>query len=283
MKRSKEGHLTVAESLRKGGYSDKSFVEKRRAIYEYAVPYFAIEDEVVRLLDLKDGEKVLDIGCGGGKFLLKTAELFRKNNFTGLDISSDMFQSAKTEAEKQGLNIHFSVGDVQTLPFENQSFDRLIAMHMLYHVPSIDRALEEMARVVKEKGKVIITTNSLKSKPTLRELKRKISGLINSEYPDATTRFNFEEGRKTIARYFKGVKSFSFESTLLLTNSRPYVDYFDSTRKLWFPYPEDKDWTKALEFVRNYIQKQIDANGVFKEKNIFGIFVASEPKKSEDF
>lgn len=276
MRSNSNERITNSFYLREGGYRDPSLITKRKALYEYTTPHHIIENEVIKLARLEKAKSVLDIGCGEGEFLLQAATTYPNVHFTGLDISPNMFASAQERTRKENLKIDFRIGDAQFLPFSDESFDRVAAMHMIYHIPNIEKALSEMKRVLVPNGLLLLTTNSLQSKPTLKELKMQVAKLIGlNEYPDTTLRFNIEGGLELLKKYFANVQLIPFESNLRLTVPKPYVDYFDSTREFWNPIPDDQKWNTVLEFVKDYIQQKIDIQGEFQEKNLFGIFLTS--------
>ncbi|QSB06519.1 class I SAM-dependent methyltransferase [Natronoglycomyces albus] len=107
---------------------------------------------------------ILDVGCGNGTYLHPLRRRFPQANTVGLDISKGILQ----DIEQPKL-----VANASALPFSNGSFDVVIAMHMLYHVENIDRAIEEAIRVLAPGGKFIASTNSAKDKSELNDLWRR--------------------------------------------------------------------------------------------------------------
>lgn len=206
---------------------------------------------------------------------MKVADHFPSVNVLGVDIASGMFEAAQVEAEKRQLSVKFQVEDVQQLSFPDNSFDRVSALHMIYHAPDIPSALAELKRVVIPHGLVLLTVNSVRSKPALREMKKEVAAFLGgADYPDTTSRFNLENGVEALRRFFSRVEVIPFESRLRLSHSQPYVDYFDSTRDFWSPYPSDESWRKALAHVQQRVDKEIVAKGRFDETNLFGALLA---------
>lgn len=274
---SKEIKYTDPGLLAAGAYRDPSLIEKRRALYKFTSPYHNVDQEVAGKLDLKKGDKVLDVGCGEGKFLQRVASVYPDSSFVGLDISAGMFKDAK-QLKTNDPNIEFVVGDIQKMEFNDQAFQRVTAMHMLYHVPDIHKGISEMARVLSNDGVCMVTANSLKSKTTKGELKIAVAEMLGRmNYPDPSERFNIEEGESILRSYFKDVQLITYESQLKLTDPIPYVEYFDSLREFWNPLPTDEEWGKALSLVRESIASKIDKKGSFEEANIFGLLICSKP------
>lgn len=96
------------------------------------------------------GLRALEVGCGGGILTMEIAKLGFETH--GLDISENAIQQARYQAEKEGLAIHYQVASALELPFEDQSFDVVFCCDVLEHLPDLDKAIEEIARVTKKGG-----------------------------------------------------------------------------------------------------------------------------------
>jgi ubiquinone/menaquinone biosynthesis C-methylase UbiE len=102
-----------------------------------------------------DGTTVLDVGCGFGLESLRLARLVQPGGrIVGIDKSADFIAEAKGRATEAKLSIEFEVGDAQTLPFADASFDVARAERVLVYLPEPKRALEEMRRVTRPGGTV---------------------------------------------------------------------------------------------------------------------------------
>ncbi|MBN2259698.1 MAG: methyltransferase domain-containing protein [Clostridiales bacterium] len=108
------------------------------------------------LLDLPKGSKILDVGCGSGNFSIKLAKMGFK--VTGIDLSVDMLKVAREKAKSENVEIDFLQMNVYDLKFENQSFDGVFSMAAFEFIPDSSRALDEMMRVLKIGGQLIIGT-----------------------------------------------------------------------------------------------------------------------------
>jgi len=105
-----------------------------------------------------NGLKVLEIGCGVGDFAIHLTQLGAM--VTAVDFSSAAIEIAKNKATTQGYNINFQVADAQMLSFDNESFDVIYSCECLEHIPDPQKALSEMNRVLKPKGRLILTTEN---------------------------------------------------------------------------------------------------------------------------
>lgn len=110
---------------------------------------------LLKYLDVKPTDKVLDAGCGEGFYLMLLDELYGCH-ITGLDNDPQILELAKKWVGKKE-NIRLLVGDVTDLPFEDESFDKIILSEVLEHVPDDTKALSEVYRVLKPGGVLGIT------------------------------------------------------------------------------------------------------------------------------
>ena len=107
---------------------------------------------------LKEGARVLDVGCGTGKFAFRLADLRKDLKICGMDLSQDMIK--KAEMKLSGENIEFKIGDVEDLPYESNTFDIITCSNSFHHYPNQERAIKEMHRVLNSEGRLMIIDGS---------------------------------------------------------------------------------------------------------------------------
>lgn len=129
--------------------------------------YHALIDdlEVDLLSNFVDGKEVLEVGCGTGLIMNRIAGKARRA--VGIDISHGMLQ----QAVARGLDV--AQADVTALPFADESFDVVYSFKVLAHVAQIDRAMQEMARVTRPGGYLLLEFYNPHS---LRYLAKKAAG-----------------------------------------------------------------------------------------------------------
>lgn len=114
------------------------------------------------LLDIKDGDLILDAGCGNGRHSWETCKRNR-STIVAFDINREDLQNNKwmlDELKKQNdakSEYHLIVGDVTKLPFKDGSFDKIICSEVLEHVPDDKGATEELVRVLDKDGAIGIS------------------------------------------------------------------------------------------------------------------------------
>lgn len=127
--------------------------------YERPLGKFVDEVETRAAFELfqpKAGMYVLDVGCGTGNFSIKLAKLGVK--IVGIDISEEMLKIARQKAEKLGLEIEFKKMNVYSLEFPSNHFDGVFSMATFEFIEDPKSAYNEMVRVLKPGGHLLIGT-----------------------------------------------------------------------------------------------------------------------------
>jgi ubiquinone/menaquinone biosynthesis C-methylase UbiE len=113
-----------------------------------------------RLLGLRDGRRILDVGCGTGDDCRAMAELVAPGGqIVGIDNSQAMIDVANQRAAslpRQRGECVFRVADAMAMPFDADSFDATRADRSLMHVPDVVQVLKEMVRVTKPGGPIVV-------------------------------------------------------------------------------------------------------------------------------
>lgn len=112
----------------------------------------------VRALALREGARVLDLATGTADLALLIAKAAPTAHVVGLDPSEKMLEIARAKVQAAGLaeRLEFVTGDAEALPFADATFDGISMAFGIRNVPDRARALAEMARVVKPRGRIAI-------------------------------------------------------------------------------------------------------------------------------
>lgn len=100
------------------------------------------------------GKKVLDVGCGNGY----VSSLFAKEGAYayGIDITPTGIKLCQKRFQTMGLSGDFQVANAEDLPFKDNTFDCVTSMGVLHHVPNTEKAVQEIYRVLKPGGRLIV-------------------------------------------------------------------------------------------------------------------------------
>lgn len=104
-----------------------------------------------RLVDAKPGDRLLEVGCGGGHVL----SMFPGIDRTGVDVSGEMLEKARKNLD--GQSVELLKGDIGDVGLRDQSFDGIVCTEVLEHVVDPEHVLRHIKRLVKPTGRVVIT------------------------------------------------------------------------------------------------------------------------------
>lgn len=137
-------------------------LKQRMRVAWGAAPFENIEDslevmhaDLVARLDPQPGEKWLDVGCGPGAVGMRAAQAGA--DVTGVDLSDVMIETARRRAREEGLDIAYDVGDAESLPYDDESFDVLSSSVGLFLAPDHDAVARELTRLARPAGRLGFT------------------------------------------------------------------------------------------------------------------------------
>jgi SAM-dependent methyltransferase len=211
-------------------YASEQGLEGRRAAYRYAegpdAPQMAFE-AVAEIAP----RRVLEVGCGPGELAARIRDELGAE-VVAVDISPRMVELAR------GRGVDARVGDVQQLDLADGEFDCAVAAWMLYHVPDVDRALAELARVLVPGGRLVAVTNA---PDHLRELRELLRLPRRSVFP-----FSGANGREILLRHFGRVEERDGAGAIRFPSRAEVADYVESARTLFESAAEVPDFEGEL-------------------------------------
>jgi ubiquinone/menaquinone biosynthesis C-methylase UbiE len=159
-----------------------------------------ITEKTIRLMKLRAGERVLDLGCGSGWATRLLARLVADGpegfgQVVGLDISDEMIRGARA-GSKEFENILYIWGSARQIPWEENFFDKMLSVESFYYYPDQDRALAELFRVMAPHGRMFILINLYKDNPYslqwVDKLQVPVQVRSESEYVELLKKHAFE-------------------------------------------------------------------------------------------
>lgn len=208
---------------------------------------------------------ILELGCGTG-LTWKEAELPAGVQLYLTDFSEGMLKEAeKNLGQDLGKRhkVSFEVVNIQSIPYEDESFDMVIANMMLYHAPDLNQALKEVRRVLKKGGKFYCATYGENGIPSwLKE--------VFSEYPAdiiLNRNFTLQNGAEYLEKYFENVELRRYADALNITESKDLLEYIlsmDSMAELR-KYPKEE--------IMQLLNERKE-NGIIHIPKEYGMFLA---------
>lgn len=211
--------------------------------------------------------RVLELGCGPGFLWASNRGRIPAGwQIVLTDFSPGMLQEARQRLGEERFT--YQVVDAQAIPFADESFDAVIANHMLYHVPDLPRALAEIRRVLKPAGHLYATTIGREHMRELDELTLKLwPGLKRKSWGE---RFSFalENGQELLAPFFAQITADRYENALEVTEAEPLVAYALSGSSGPLLSSEKREALTSL------IKQELAVHGSLHITNASGLFEA---------
>ena len=192
-------------------YEDESRFSVRQSVWNNATGPDA-RDIVVEALNEISPSRVLEVGPGKGELARRMAREL------GADVVAVDQSERMVELTRAG-GVEALVGDVQALPFDDDSFDGAVAAWMLYHVQDVDRAIAELHRVLRPGGRLVAVTNSAWNLAELWSLV--------GETPKLDYGFGRENGEEVLRRKFARVEPHDIDGEVTFADhgaARAYVE-----------------------------------------------------------
>ena len=207
------------------------------------------------------GARLLEAGCGPALLWRRNLERIDPTwKLTLTDFSPGMLDVARTVL---GDRADYLVADLQELPFEDASFDTVIANHMLYHVPDRRRAFAEVARV-------LVPGGSFHASTVGRGSMQELVDLVGTRwrFADIIETFGLETGPPQLEPFFTDIRVERFENSLAVTEVEPVLAYVRSSSSF-----SGGD----LDDVRAAVEAAIARDGVFRITSGSGLISCRRP------
>lgn len=264
--------LSDPDFLKSSQYHSAVNINRRIALHEQfntnPTPW---ADWIFQHLAVEESQKILAVGCGNAAQWRENAPKFPDSvRITLVDLSIGMLVDACSHLPDDERRFQMVTGDAQYLPFPPATFDRVTANHMLYHVPSIEKAVAECARVIKPGGVFMATTVG---RNHMKDLYALLSEFDTAFTPPegADRRFGLRNGGAYLSRHFTEVSSQAFDCDLWVTDPQPLVNYAFS---MWSV--EDTIAMEKAGAMRDFFAEKIEAEGGILIRKETGLFLASK-------
>lgn len=252
-------------SVIKQQYATAKNLNTRMSIHDkYSTNKQGFGNWIISNYRINKGMKILELGCGTGD-MWKNRESLISNCSTLIlsDFSEGMVTAAKENVGNYD-NIEYKVLDIQEIPYEDETFDAVIANMMLYHVPDIYTGLAEVRRVLKRDGSFYCATYG---EHGIIEYLSKILAQYGVE-DNLNKNFTLQNGTGILSKSFSKIKKLEYIDSLAVSNVDDMVDYIYSLSSMTLLNNVSKHIIKEI-----LIQNLID--GVLNVPKEYGMFIAS--------
>ncbi|NFQ49422.1 methyltransferase domain-containing protein, partial [Clostridium botulinum] len=222
--------ITNMQNSIKEQYNSDENLNLRTNLHSYNINKIDWDKWCFQKMNLIKCSKILELGCGVGKLWIKNQDFIDENSEIILsDFSPNMLKCAKNNLENLDCKFKYKKINAEDIPYDDESFDVVIAEHMLYFVTDIEKALSEIKRVLKPNGIFYVTTNSCNSMIELNKLAEKFDPNLDINNNGLSSRFDLENGEKMLKKYFNNIESEILEGKIILDKAEPVVSYKAST------------------------------------------------------
>lgn len=173
-----------------------------------------------------DGEKVLEVGCGDASLWTQNMPDIPQNiDITLTDISYGMVRDATRNVGEDDKRFTYEVMDAHSLYKQDETFDCVIANHVLFYCDDLDRVCTEIYRVLKPGGVFVCSTYSSQHMKEISELVKEFDDRIELSAEKLYEQFGKENGGAILGRYFDEVKWHGYEDELVVKMAEPVIEY----------------------------------------------------------
>ncbi|MGW6058975.1 class I SAM-dependent methyltransferase [Streptomyces sp. NPDC055189] len=260
--------VTDRGRLAGSAYNGDRDLAARQSLYQWQTPRYDLPGIVVEQLGgVRQHGRVVDVGCGNGKFVKRLCQDRPDLRLLGLDIAPGILADVPGPV---------AVADVARLPLASASTDVALALHMLYHAGDIARAVTELSRVVADDGLVIASTNSDRDKAELDELWVRAAGdVLGSGRGPArislSARFSLEKAPAFLGEEFGRVETIELPGTITVRDAGPVVAHMASYQA-WADQHE-VPFEPTIERANTILDEHIARHGAFEIHCLGGILV----------
>lgn len=184
--------------------------------------------------ELAAGQRLLDVACGPGAFVLAAAPRVRFAR--GLDLTAEMLRQARRFQRDNGVtNACFDRGDAQHLPYASGTFDVVSCQFAFHHLPIPEATFREMLRVAKPGGRLFITDSLAPEESAKSEMYNHIERLRDPSHTTtlslAAMRGLFASNGAEIAKESVRDRARSFNQWMLRAGAEPLEARYEATRR----------------------------------------------------
>ncbi len=259
-------HFTSMEKDLIQQYKDSTNLDIRIRLHEkYSTNPIAWFQWLFNLYQVKNNDKVLEIGCGNGELWKQNKEKIPSASIILSDISQGMVNDAKRElGHIEGFQ--FECFDCHHLPYEDETFDVVIANHVLFYLKDMKMVLQEIKRVLKKRGIFYCSTYGKKHMKEITDIVKEYNPKIVLSHVQLYEIFGLENGYDILSSVFTDITLEKYQDDLIVDNADDISNYILSCHGNQIDYI-----LKDAHAFKNFISKKV--NPFIKITKDAGMFI----------
>lgn len=177
-------------------------------------------------MELSPDMRALEVGCGDGSLWLNNKEKLPNNiDIVLTDVSEGMLRDTRRAIGMNDPRFSFQLCNCEALPFQDNSFDLVIANHVLFYCEDIRQACQELQRVLRPGGRLICSTYGERHMKEITDLVQSYDSHIQLSAVKLYERFGRENGASYLNPFFHDVTFLNYEDSLFVKASEPLISY----------------------------------------------------------
>ena len=220
-------HLTGMEKSLKNQYQNATNISSRINLHSlYSQNKQGWFPWIFQQCHIRPGLRILELGCGDGTLWTDNLSLIPEDiSITLSDISSGMLRDARRAIGSSDTRFAFRAFDCKKIPYKDESFDLVIANHVLFYCDDIPAVLKEVCRVLSPGGHFLCSAYGKAHMQEVSQLVEDFDDRIVLSADKLYERFGRENGRKILDPFFPDAKWHSYEDFLLVQDAEPLISY----------------------------------------------------------
>lgn len=263
-------HLTNMENSLKTQYLNAGNISARINLHaKHSVNKQGWFSWIYEQCGLEPGIKVLETGCGDGRLWvdnIKNVEKLKNIKITVTDISEGMVNDARRNIGNGMFD--YGVADCMNLPFDDNSFDCVIANHVIFYCEEPGKAFKEIKRVLKPGGKAVFSTYGSHHMQEIAQLVNQFDKRIVLSADVLYEKFGLDNGERLLKKYFNKVDKRLYDDYLLVDVAEPIIEYILSCHGNQNHYLLDR-YSDFKAFIMKKTRKPLK---ITKEAGVFVCF-----------
>lgn len=220
-------HLTGMEKTLKSQYLNATNITARIQLHrDFSQNRQGWFPWIYQNCQIKPSMNILELGCGNGALWAENLQkLPSPITITLSDISEGMLRDARRNIGQEDSRFLFQCFDCHQIPFPPQSFDLVIANHLLFYCQNISQVCQEIARVLKPKGRFLCSTYGTKHMKEISNLVQEFDSRIVLAADNLYEHFGLENGKNILEKHFSSVECIQFKDEIFLDQPEPLIQY----------------------------------------------------------